>query len=101
MKTERLKLVCEDCGWKGTDSQSLTAPNPFDKEDSVVGCPKCKAVNKLRTACDEPECWEEDTCGTPAVYGSSTGYRRTCGKHRPKEMKGNNEKNERLQRLDV
>jgi hypothetical protein len=80
-----LKLVCKDCDWRGTDLQKLIAPNPFDKEDIVVGCPKCNSVNQLRTACDEPGCWEEDTCGTPVVYGSPVGYRRTCGKHIPKK----------------
>lgn len=73
---------CADyrCGWIGTESEMLTAPNPFDPEDTLCGCPLCREVNNLRSCCDEPECFEPDTCGTP----TPEGYRRTCGKHLPK-----------------
>ena len=33
-----------------------------------------------QTRCDEPGCKEQVSCGTP----TPTGYRNTCGKHRPK-----------------
>ena len=73
-----IKLVCNECLCQ-TDSKSiLTAPNPFDKNDEIMGCPKCKCVNNMRTACDEPGCWEEDTLGIP----TEDGYRRVCYLHR-------------------
>ena len=68
------------CGWTGLEKDVLSAPNPFDPEDDLTGCPECKGVNTIVPACDEPGCWEEVTCGAP----TPSGYRQTCGKHRPK-----------------
>lgn len=66
------------CGWIGTGGEVLAAPDPFDPEgDPLTACPLCREVNNIRTCCDEPECFEQDTCGFPAELG----YRRTCGKH--------------------
>lgn len=73
------KLLCEGCNWHGPQSEMLTAPNPFDPAGAINGCPKCKSVECLVVACDEPDCWRETSCGTP----TPTGYRRTCGEHRP------------------
>lgn len=75
------KIVCNDwrCGWHGMESEMLTAPNPFVEGETISACPKCKDVNCLLYACDEHECWDEATCGTP----TPDGYRSTCGKHRP------------------
>jgi hypothetical protein len=73
------KLICKECGWRGQESEMLLAPNPFDPEDQVCGCPGCKAVDSLLVACDELGCWQESTCGTP----TPEGYRRTCGRHMP------------------
>lgn len=76
-----MKQVCDDyhCRWHGDSSDVLTAANPFDTKDIVVGCPKCLSVNTIRTACDEPDCWEQAVAGTP-IPG---GYRMTCSKHAP------------------
>ena len=68
------------CNWIGVESETLTTPNPFDPEETLMACPICHDINNLRTTCDEPECFEFDTCGTPIPHG----YRRTCGKHVPK-----------------
>lgn len=72
-----LRWLCNTCGWNGADAELLRASNPFDAADTVVGCPKCLAVNDVETACDEPGCDMPATCGFPALGG----YRRTCGKH--------------------
>ena len=76
------KIVCKECGWKGHTDEVLIAPHPFatERDEIVWGCPKCRSVGCFRTVCDEPDCWEEDTCGTP----TPKGYRRTCGEHMPK-----------------
>lgn len=74
------RYICNDCGRRIENREVLDAPNPFDKAITIFGCPKCKCVNTLRTVCDEPGCWEPDTCGTPTPQG----YRRTCEKHTPK-----------------
>ncbi len=73
------KLVCQEsyCKWHGASEDALRAPNPFNEKDTLLGCPECKGVNTLAVACDEPECWEEATCGFPTTFG----YRRTCGEH--------------------
>jgi len=76
---EITRVVCEECGWKGYTYEILTASNPFDPIDRIIGCPTCKSVETLRTTCDEPGCWEQDTMGTP----TKNGYRRTCWKHKP------------------
>ena len=74
------RFVCEDCNWAGPLEHLLQAENPFDHGEQIQGCPHCKAVNTMRSCCDELGCWEPDTCGTPTGNG---GYRRTCGTHRP------------------
>lgn len=74
------KVKCQECDWVGFVAEVLTAPNPFNAEDSVNGCPQCKSVDSITYACDEPDCWREVSCGTP----TPEGYRSTCGEHRPK-----------------
>ena len=71
------KRVCEECHWQGTDTQQLEASNPFNPEDVIVGCPECYSINTLRVVCDERDCWDTATCGTP----TEDGYRNVCGKH--------------------
>lgn len=76
-------MLCGEyrCNWRGTDAEVLHAPNPFDPEDEISGCPKCKEINSIYRACDEPGCWDRVSCGTT----TPNGYRQTCGKHRPRE----------------
>lgn len=75
------RYICEDCGWRGTEDQLLHAPSPFDAADTLDGCPHCLQVDTCRATCEEPDCWNPSTCGTP----TATGYRRTCSMHVPKE----------------
>ena len=77
--TQKLICTARRCGWHGM--QALEAPNPFEPGETILGCPDCKAVETIYLACDEPDCWEQSTCGTP----TPTGCRRTCGKHVPRE----------------
>lgn len=74
------KLVCS-CGWRGTADQLLHGSSPFAPHEYIYGCPRCQAIEQCHTCCDEPDCWEQDTCGTP----TPGGYRRTCDKHAPKQ----------------
>lgn len=75
-----VRLACDNwrCQWRGNSNTVLRAPDPFNTGCELLACPNCRE-QKIRTCCDEPECWEQDTCGTPTL----TGYRRTCGRHRP------------------
>lgn len=80
-----MKVICDSgrCGWRGNSVELLTATNPFDDTDTITGCPSCKSIDSCVNACDEPECWQQATCGTP----TATGYRTTCGKHRPQPQR--------------
>jgi hypothetical protein len=73
-----MKLACDywRCGWKGDSSEVLSAPDPFKEGETLLACPSCKDQT-LRTCCDEPGCYEQDTIGFP----TDKGYRRTCHKH--------------------
>ena len=73
------RVICDQCGWHGLWSEKLTATHPFDSRDVVVGCPRCKSVDSLLVACDEPGCWNETTMGT----STPQGYRMTCHEHNP------------------
>ena len=72
------KVVCDSCGWRGKWSELLDAPNPFDPEnDRIYACPECRQIDTARVVCDEPGCWNKQTCGFP----TDSGYRMTCSKH--------------------
>lgn len=77
-----MKVVCTFCQWRGDSDDLLSAVHPFDSDDTIEGCPVCRDVGFLKPACDEPDCWALQTCGTP----TPDGYRQTCGAHRPKEQ---------------
>jgi len=74
------KLICRNrhCGWCGTTDDALKAPNPFIRNETLLGCPGCLEMS-LDVACDEPNCWAVAGCGTP----TPTGYRHTCINHAP------------------
>ena len=72
-----MKVRCEECNWIGDEEEILTAKNPFEETETITGCPKCKSVDSLRIACDEPGCVEFSSCGTL----TKEGYRNTCYKH--------------------
>lgn len=74
------KWRCE-CGFLVFASELLTAPNPFDVEDTLHGCPLCKRVNALERACDEPGCGNLSCAGTP----HPGGYKFHCHLHPPKD----------------
>lgn len=65
------------CGHVCTDAEMLRAPHPFDPEDEVVGCPRCKTINEWTELCDEAGCSQPASCGFP----TESGYRRTCFAH--------------------
>lgn len=73
------KWRCECCDWIGGDY--LTAPNPFDPADKITGCPSCKAVDSMRSACQADGCTRPGTSGTPGWLGYR--YVWTCYEHSP------------------
>jgi hypothetical protein len=72
------RYLCENrhCDWIGVESEMLSAPDPFDADNTLYACPKCRDQS-LALACDVLTCDRQATCG----WSSSTGYRHTCGKH--------------------
>ena len=68
---------CSECGGVYNGASLLRAASPFDKDDTIVGCPRCKSVDSMTGVCDEPRCDSVSTCGFP----TEGGYRRTCGDH--------------------
>jgi len=83
MNAEPDKRKCKICGWIGDTWQILRAPNPFDSEEYIFGCPNCKGVDELIVLCDEPGCENKSTIGTP----TDDGYRRVCHNHDPHHKK--------------
>ena len=73
---------CSSCGVISLESEFLSAPNPFNEEDTLIGCPNCFAINDVVEICDEPGCEIEASCGFPVDDPAFGGYRRTCYKHR-------------------
>jgi len=76
-KVKVSKYVCAECEWCGPEADALTAPNPFDPDDIILGCPSCKGAQTLVGACEKDGCTYESSCGFP----TTDGYMRTCGKH--------------------
>jgi len=68
---------CDECEKIYLESDLLTAPNPFEPDFTITGCPHCKSVECFTEICDEPECTQPASCGFP----TDNGYRRTCFEH--------------------
>lgn len=72
-----MKHRCDNCGRGFYDKELLEAPNPFEPELKIYGCPFCKSVNELTMLCDEDGCEKDASCGFP----TPSGYKVTCGDH--------------------
>lgn len=72
------KWQCGNCEEITLETGLLVAPNPFDADSEVWGCPSCKCVGDFSLICDEPGCKRGVTCGFP----TPKGYRNTCGEHK-------------------
>lgn len=77
MTINKHKYRCTDCDWRGIGEDLLTAENPFNKSDTIVGCPGCKLIDVVLNVCDEGDCWEFVTNGM--VDGGV--YRNRCSEH--------------------
>jgi hypothetical protein len=83
-------LIYERLGFKSDayvplyDAGGMVISNEFDlnTKDELRKVAKDNNYDKMKPwlrLCDEPDCYNEITCGTP----TETGYRNTCGKHKP------------------
>lgn len=80
MDDDKQKIACEDCGWHGISAQTLSAPNPFEPEYLIYGCPECKSIETFYVACQHDGCWDKASSGTPLKDGS---YVWACHRHVP------------------
>lgn len=71
------KRGCNQCAWMGDNVEILTAPNPFDVEDTLQGCPECRSINDFQHLCDKEGCWQPVAAGGP----TEEGYKWLCYKH--------------------
>ena len=71
------KWFCNECG--EIAFEHLSAPNPFDPEDTISGCPNCKEVNALIQACHHLGCNQPASGGYPSTLGYR--YAWLCYKH--------------------
>lgn len=77
------RVICEQCDWVGPSEETRKAENPFVDGDVITACPRCLTIEQFVDCCDEPGCDKPVACGTP----TPNGYRSTCGKHMPKELR--------------
>ena len=73
------KLVCRECAWTGEDEEALRAANPFNPEETIVGCPRCLSIDTLQMACDVDGCWKPASNGGP--HPRDGKYRSCCAEH--------------------
>ena len=71
------RRLCKSCGWVGVEHELLFGRHPFNYKLTVYGCPWCKEVDEIVSACDGLGCRSEATYGATSM----DGYRRTCGRH--------------------
>lgn len=75
--TDPDRWQCTQCRWIGHGRALLSAPNPFEPEYRLYGCPRCKDALGFDPICDEAGCMLVASCG----FLTDDGYRRTCYKH--------------------
>ena len=81
-KTKDREWRCKECDEITLESKFLEAPNPFEADQTIIGCPVCKSVGScsFTLICDEPDCTHDVTAGFPVNEGFG-GYRQTCSEH--------------------
>ena len=48
------RIKCSVCRWEGKAEDILVAVNPFDPEEEIEGCPKCKSIDSFYNPDEEP-----------------------------------------------
>lgn len=80
------KWICLECRFIGAIERFDKVQDPHGPNEWTV-CPRCRAPERVTSACDEPGCEREGACGFPTPTGN---YRRTCFEHsifsRPKPL---------------
>ena len=69
-----IKLKCLACGHIFTGEDALESTSPFDEDDTIIGCPSCKAAEEIAVACDYEGCSHESTWGGVTPNGYTHGW---------------------------
>jgi hypothetical protein len=75
------KVICKECDWRGTSEDVLEAPNPFDPEDTLTGCPGCKQVDTMVQGCFHRGCLNEAATGGFSDPKDPKNYVWACYEH--------------------
>jgi hypothetical protein len=74
------KWICRACGFIGPIEEFTFVQDPREATgDGWYACNRCDAIDQVTTACDEPGCTREGSCGFPV--DDERRYRRTCFEH--------------------
>jgi hypothetical protein len=75
------KWICRACFFIGPleEFTFVRDPRRDDPADGWYACNQCDAIDQITTACDEPGCTREGSCGFPV--DDARRYRRTCFEH--------------------
>lgn len=76
----RTKVKCEECNYVCYLDEVQKAPNPFDSNETCIGCPDCNSVDSMLGVCTAVGCENNCSMGMPHEDGV---YRRTCREHGP------------------
>jgi Zn finger protein HypA/HybF involved in hydrogenase expression len=79
MKKNKPEWKCRRCNEICFKEDILTAPNPFEPETILLGCPACKEINSFELLCDERGCVE--TLNNASPFPTKEGQRRICDAH--------------------
>lgn len=98
-KPSKDRWLCDICGLITIEKKVLKAPNPFNKSETVWGCPHCKCAGSFKYVCEAIGCRNAVTLG---FHIEGFGYGSACDDHQPtqsltrkrtKRTKGTNWKN--------
>jgi len=72
------RCQCNSCGAIVHEIDLLTAPHPFDHDNVIRGCPRCKNCDPFDRVCDVAGCLNVSSSGNPFPDGT---YRWLCWTH--------------------
>ena len=73
---------CKACNTITLEINLLHGVSPFNKNETLTGCPECLSAEEFEEICDEPGCESVASMGFPTEQKGFGGYRRTCYKHK-------------------
>lgn len=78
---ENERWRCVECDTVMNTGAIIQFPDPEEEGNSWAICPNCRSAESFERLCDEPECPNTASCGTPVQ--DERRYVHTCYEHRP------------------